>query len=92
MQFQKRAALFAPLLIATSAPALAQTSHRQRVQSGHQPDPRRPLCELFAGSEDVSTAGFPARRGSRARRAKGLSLDETELAISANVDDKYYGF
>ena len=24
--------------------------------------------------------------------SEGLSLDETELAISANVDDKYYGF
>ena len=23
--------------------------------------------------------------------SEGLSLDETELAISANVDDKYYG-
>ena len=41
-------------------------SQRQRIQSGDQFDPERPLRELFARSGRLSTAGFPARPGSRA--------------------------
>jgi hypothetical protein len=90
MRFQKRAALAAPLLIATSASALAQ----QVSGNAFNPAVSLILDGHFASySQDPKTYQLPgfmlAPDGGLG--AEGLSLDETELAISANVDDKYYG-
>ena len=87
----KRAALAAPLIIATSA-ACGQgqvTSNEfnpaiSLILNGHLSsyslDPDGYFLPGFLLDED---AGLPP---------EGLSLDETELAMSANVDDKFYGF
>ena len=90
MRFQKRAALAAPLLIATSASAFAQ----QVSGNAFNPAVSLILDGHFASySQDPKTYQLPgfmlAPDGGLG--AEGLSLDETELAISANVDDKYYG-
>ena len=90
MQFQKRAALAAPLLIATSASALAQ----QVSGNAFNPAVSLILDGHFASySQDPKTyqlSGF-LLDPEGGLGAEGLSLDETELAVSANVDDKYYG-
>ena len=43
------------------------------------------------GPGDYSLPGFQLS-DEAGLAAEGLSLDETEMALSANVDDKYYGF
>jgi hypothetical protein len=90
MKFQKRAALAAPLLIATSASALAQ----QVSGNAFNPAVSLILDGHFASySQDPKTyqiPGFMLAPGG-GLGAEGFSLDETELAVSANVDDKYYG-
>ena len=92
MRFKKRAALAAPLLVATGSTALAQGQVSGNafnpavslILNGHyasySQDPKTYRLPGFLLAQD---AGLPA---------EGLSLDETELAISANVDDKFYGF
>jgi len=90
MQFQKRAALAAPLLIATSASALAQ----QVSGNAFNPAVSLILDGHFASySQDPKTYQLPGflLDPEGGLGAEGLSLDETELAVSANVDDKYYG-
>ena len=90
MRFQKRAALAAPLLIATSATALAQ----QVSGNAFNPAVSLILDGHFASySQDPKTYALPGflLDPEGGLGAEGLSLDETELAISANVDDKYYG-
>ena len=90
MQFQRRAALAAPLLIATSASALAQ----QVSGNAFNPAVSLILDGHFASySQDPKTYQLPGflLDPEGGLGAEGLSLDETELAVSANVDDKYYG-
>jgi hypothetical protein len=91
MRLDKRAALAAPLLIAsTVAYGQAQVTSNafnpaiSLILNGHYSsyslDPEGYFLPGFLLDED---AGLPP---------EGLSLDETELAMSANVDDKFYGF
>jgi len=91
MRFQKRAALAAPLLIATSATALAQGQ-----VSGNAFNPAFSLIldgHYASYSQDPKSYRLPGfLLGDAGHPAEGLSVDETELAVSANVDDKYYGF
>jgi hypothetical protein len=90
MQFSKRAALAAPLLVATSASALAQ----QVSGNAFNPAVSLILDGHFASySQDPKTYRLPGflLDPEAGVGAEGLSLDETELAVSANVDDKYYG-
>jgi hypothetical protein len=92
MRFHKRAALAAPLLIATSTAALAQG---QVSGNAFNPAVSLILDGHFASySQDPATYRLPGflLDSEAGLPAEGLSLDETELAISANVDDKYYGF
>ena len=91
MRFRKRAALTAPLLIACCAAAHAQQVTGNAfnpaislILNGHYASySRDPADWALSGFLLDSEAGLPT---------EGLSLDETELAISANIDDKYYGF
>ena len=91
MRFRKRAALTAPILIACCAAAHAQQVTGNAfnpaislILNGHYASySRDPATWALSGFLLDPEAGLPT---------EGLSLDETELAISANVDDKYYGF
>jgi hypothetical protein len=91
MRFRKRAALTAPILIACCAAAHAQQVTGNAfnpaislILNGHYANySRDPADWALSGFLLDKDAGLPT---------EGLSLDETELAISANVDDKYYGF
>jgi hypothetical protein len=90
MRIRTRAALAAPLLIATSASALAQ----QVSGNAFNPAISLILDGHFASySQDPKTYRLPGflLDSEAGLGAEGLSLDETELAVSANVDDKYYG-
>jgi hypothetical protein len=90
MRFQMRAALAAPLLIATAGSALAQ----QVSGNAFNPAVSLILDGHFASySQDPKTYALPGflLDPEGGLGAEGLSLDETELALSANVDDKYYG-
>jgi hypothetical protein len=87
-----RAARAAPIFIALSGGAAAQTQI-----SGNTFNPAISLIldGLFASySADPAVYAFPgfALDEEAGLASEGLSLDETELAISANVDDKFYGF
>jgi hypothetical protein len=91
MRFHRRAALAAPLLIATSSSALAQ----QVSGNAFNPAVSLILDGHFASySQDPATYRLPGflLDSEAGLPAEGLSVDETELAVSANVDDKYYGF
>jgi hypothetical protein len=91
MRFRTRAALTAPLLIACCAAVHAQQVTGNAfnpaislILNGHYANySRDPADWSLSGFLLDSEAGLPT---------EGLSLDETELAISANIDDKYYGF
>ena len=92
MRFQKCAAWTAPLFVAWCAAAHAQPQTTGNafnpaislILNGHYASySRDPADWALPGFLLDKDAGLPA---------EGLSLDETELAISANVDDKYYGF
>ena len=91
MRFRKRAALTAPILIACCAAA-----HAQQV-SGNAFNPAISLilnghyASYSRDPADWALSGFLLDRDA-GLPTEGLSLDETELAISANIDDKYYGF
>jgi hypothetical protein len=87
----KRAALAAPLVIASSvACAQGQVTTNELnpaislILNGHVSsyslDPDGYFLPGFLLDEEAGLA------------PEGLSLDETELAMSANVDDKFYGF
>ena len=87
-----RAALAAPALIALSGGAAAQT---QVSSNTFNPAISLILDGLYASySADPSIYAFPgfALDEEAGLPSEGLSLDETELVISANVDDKFYGF
>jgi hypothetical protein len=92
MQLYKRAALSAALLGPLSGTAFAQGQVSGNafnpaislILDGHYASySRDPATYALPGFLLDAEAGLPA---------EGLSLDETELALSANVDDKYYGF
>lgn len=92
MQFHERAAFVAPFLISMGSAALAQDQVTGNafnpaislILDGHYASySRDPAAYALAGFQLDAEAGLPS---------EGLSLDETELAMSANVDDKYYGF
>jgi hypothetical protein len=92
MRFRTCAVLAAPLLFAVSAAVHAQPQAAGNafnpaislILNGHYASySRDPADWALPGFLLDTEAGLPA---------EGLSLDETELAISANVDDKYYGF
>ena len=91
MRFRTWAAAAAPLCMAWCAAAHAQQVTGNAfnpaislILNGHYASySRNPADWALPGFLLDSEAGLPA---------EGLSLDETELAISANVDDKYYGF
>jgi hypothetical protein len=92
MALQGRAVLAAPLFAALCAAAQAQPQVTGNafnpaisvILNGHYASySRDPADYALPGFLLDSEAGLPA---------EGLSLDETELAISANIDDKYYGF
>ena len=92
MQLSKRAALFAPVLTTLSGPAFSQ----EQV-SGNAFNPAISLIldgHYASYSLDPATYELPGflLDAEAGLPSEGLSLDETELAISANVDDKYYGF
>ncbi len=92
MRFHKRAAWAAPWLIAMSPLALAQTQ-----VSGNAFNPAISLIlnghysSYSQNPTDYSLPGFLLDKDA-GLGAEGLSVDESELAVSANVDDKYYGF
>jgi len=91
MQLDKRAASAAPFLIlfwgAASAQQVSGNAFNPAISlilDGHYASySRDPATYSAPGFLLDAEAGLPS---------EGLSLDETELAISANVDDKYYGF
>ena len=91
MYLHKRAALFAPFLI-----SMAPTAGAQNQVTGNAFNPAISLilnghyASYSLDPEDYGLAGFQldAEAG---LPSEGLSLDETELVMSANVDDKYYG-
>lgn len=92
MHIYKRAALTAPLLISIGGAAFAQPQvsgnafnpAMSLILDGHYASySRDPAGYQLPGFLLDTEAGLPS---------EGLSLDETELAVSANVDDKYYGF
>lgn len=92
MRLQGRAALAAPILIGCCAAAHAQTQVTGNafnpaislILNGHYASySQNPANYALSGFLIDKEAGLPT---------EGLSLDETELAISANIDDKYYGF
>jgi len=93
MHLHKRAALVAPLLlISMGSPARAQNQVTNNafnpaislILDGHYASySLDPASYRLAGFQLDADAGLPS---------EGLSLDETELAMSANVDDKFYGF
>jgi hypothetical protein len=90
MQHFRRAALAAPFLFPCGA-ALAQ----QQV-SGNAFNPAVSLIlngHYASYSQDPAAFQLPGflLDEEAALPSEGLSLDETELALSANVDDKYYG-
>ena len=92
MQLGKRAALFAALLTSMSGPAFSQGQ-----VSGNEFNPAISLIldgHYASYSLDPATYELPGflLDAEAGLPSEGLSLDETELAISANVDDKYYGF
>jgi hypothetical protein len=91
MRFRNRAALTAPIFVACCAAAHAQQVTGNAfnpaislILNGHYASySRDPANWALSGFLLDKDAGLPT---------EGLSLDETELAISANIDDKYYGF
>ena len=92
MQLRKRAALAAPFLISLGTTAAAQDQITGNefnpaislILDGHYASySRDPAGYGLPGFQLDAEAGLPS---------EGLSLDETELAMSANVDDKFYGF
>ena len=91
MRFQRRAALAASILTACCA-----TAHAQQV-TGNAFNPAISLilnghyASYSRNPADWALSGFMLDRDA-GLPTEGLSLDETELAISANIDDKYYGF
>ncbi|HET8697175.1 MAG TPA: outer membrane beta-barrel protein, partial [Gammaproteobacteria bacterium] len=86
-----RAALAAPFLLPLCGAALAQ-----QPVSGNAFNPAISLIlngHYASYSRDPAgfeLPGFLLDEGA-AVPSEGLSLDETELALSANIDDKYYG-
>ena len=90
MLFHQRAALAAMLFVATSSTALAQAQ-----VSGNAFNPAVSLIlngHYASYSQDPKSYRLPGfLLGDAGLPAEGLSVDETELAVSANVDDKYYG-
>jgi len=91
MRFRKCAALAVPILVVCCAAAHAQQVSGNAfnpaislILNGHYASySRDPADWALSGFLLDTDAGLPT---------EGLSLDETELAISANIDDKYYGF
>jgi hypothetical protein len=92
MQPRKRAALAAPVLISLGAAASAQDQVTGNafnpaislILDGHYASySLDPEGYRLAGFQLDAEAGLPR---------EGLSLDETELAMSANVYDKLYGY
>ncbi len=91
MRFRNCAALAVPILMACCAAAHAQQVSGNAfnpaislILNGHYANySRDPADWALSGFLLDKDAGLPT---------EGLSLDETELAISANIDDKYYGF
>jgi hypothetical protein len=91
MRLDKRAAFAAPLLIGMSPLAFGQAQVSSNAfnpaislilngrYTSYSLDPAGYRLPGFLLAEE---AGLPS---------EGLSLDETELAISANIDDKFYG-
>ena len=90
MQLNKRAALAALFFVPIGDAAFAQQVSGNAfnpaislILDGHYASySRNPADFQLPGFLLDDEAGLPA---------EGLSLDETELAMSANVDDKYYG-
>ncbi|HZF27873.1 MAG TPA: hypothetical protein VE907_02025 [Gammaproteobacteria bacterium] len=90
MQLNKRAALAALFFVPIGDTAFAQQVSGNAfnpaislILDGHYASySRNPADFQLPGFLLDEEAGLPA---------EGLSLDETELAVSANVDDKYYG-
>src|SRR5262245_43831622 len=91
MQLDKRAAAAAPFLVLISGAAEAQQVSDNAfnpaislILDGHYASySLDPATYRVPGFLLDAEAGLPT---------EGLSLDETELAMSANVDDKFYGF
>jgi hypothetical protein len=92
MHLYRGAALTVPLLISIGGAAFAQPQvsgnafnpAMSLILDGHYASySRDPAGFRLPGFLLDTEAGLPS---------EGLSLDETELAVSANVDDKYYGF
>jgi hypothetical protein len=87
-----RAALAAPILLFASCCAWAQN---QVSGNAFNPAISLILNGLYASySRDPTDYGLPgfALDADAGLAQEGLGLDETELALSANVDDKFYGF
>src|SRR5436190_2741181 len=91
MQLDQRAAAAAPFLMLFSGAACPQ----QVTDNAFNPAISLILDGHYASySRDAAAYELPgflldAQAG---LPSEGLSLDETELALSANVDDKFYGF
>ena len=91
MQFFKHAAFATPFLVSLGTTAVAQNQVTGNafnpaislILDGHYASySRDPAGYGLAGFQLDAEAGLPD---------EGLSLDETELVMSTNVDDKYYG-
>jgi hypothetical protein len=91
MQLHKRALLYAPLAI-----SICGAAHAQPQVTGNAFNPAISLIlngHYASYSRDPVAFQLPGflLDGEAGLADEGLSVDESELSISANVDDKYYG-
>jgi hypothetical protein len=86
-----------PSLLAILAQGEPATVFAQGVISGNEFNPAISLIldgqysKYSNDPEDYEISGFPLD-DEAGPAAEGFSLDETELAISANIDDQFYGY
>jgi hypothetical protein len=85
------------LLTAVAACATSATARAQGVISGNEFNPAISLIldgqfsSYSNDPEDYEISGFPLDEEAELT-AEGFSLDETEMNVSANIDDRFYGF
>lgn len=96
MQLKKRAALAASFLFPVCCLSICDDALAQQQVSGNAFNPAISLildghyASYSRNPADYELPGFLLDEGA-GLPSEGLSLDETELAISSNIDDKYYG-
>ena len=81
----------APTPAVAAAGAVRAGVRHQRVQPGDLRGAAGCLRQLLAGPESLRDRRLRAERRHRPREARAFSIAESELGLSANVDDKFYG-